>query len=80
MQRMLAGLNQARRNGQYDPTYTPSPDDYDPMSEPYSGGDNPYCSTPRLVLGPDGHHLALARKLKQQAVDNESKVEVSTER
>ena len=27
---------------------------------------NPFCGTPRLVLGPDGQQLTLARKLKQQ--------------
>lgn len=33
------------------------------------GGSSHFCGTPRLVLGPDGQQLALARKLKQQNSD-----------
>lgn len=79
MQRLLAGLNRARRN-QHDPTFSPgltaeNPDGVWYDLAPYSAADSPYCSTPRLVLGPDGQHLALARKLKQQSAEGPDQVE-----
>lgn len=65
------------RRNRYDPNYSPDPDgdNHEVWLDlpPYPAADNPYCSTPRLVLGPDGQHLALARKLKQQAVVTDAK-------
>lgn len=34
---------------------------------------NNFCGTPRLVLGPDGQQLALARKLKQQTPEADAR-------
>lgn len=78
LQRLLAGLNRARQN-QYDPNFPlgsagGSPEGIWPEIAPYAAADYPYCSTPRLVLGPDGQQLALARKLKHQ-VSREAQVQ-----
>ena len=58
------GLNQQRHDIQQ--LQQNSPAFGSPQFEAYTAAVTPFCSTPRLVLGPDGQQLALARKFKQQ--------------
>ena len=62
---MMSGLNQQRNNfGQWRGGL--SPEAQGSPLDPMTAANNPFCGTPRLVLGPDGQQLTLARKLKQQ--------------
>lgn len=65
LQAMMAGLNQQRNSlGQWRGGAFPDADGA--QLESIMAASNPFCGTPRLVLGPDGQQLTLARKLKQQ--------------
>ena len=68
LQAMTMGLNRQRNNMEPWPEGSPRGADGAPF-DPFIAANNPFCGTPRLVLGPDGQQLALARKLKQQNVE-----------
>lgn len=61
---LLIGLNQQRRD--ITQLRADAPAFGTAQFETFAAATTPFCSTPRLVLGPDGNHLTLARKLKQQ--------------
>ena len=62
----MLGLNQQRNNAAqgWRAGAPIGADGLDP--DETMGASNNFCGTPRLVLGPDGQQLALARKLKPQ--------------
>ena len=69
----MSGLNQQRNHlGQW--RGGPSPDADGAQPDDITAANNPFCGTPRLVLGPDGQQLTLARKLKQQNPEVGSKL------
>lgn len=65
LQAMMSGLNQQRNNFRQWRGGL-SPEEHGSHLDPMTAANNPFCGTPRLVLGPDGQQLTLARKLKQQ--------------
>ena len=72
LQAMTQGLNRQRDNiEQWQDGAATNPGG--PPFDPFIAANNPFCGTPRLVLGPDGQQLALARKLKQQNSEIASK-------
>ncbi|DBB18021.1 TPA: hypothetical protein ACH3X3_003013 [Trebouxia sp. C0006] len=73
---LLIGLNQQRRD--IAQLRADAPAFGTPQFDTFAAATTPFCSTPRLVLGPDGTHLALARKLKQQNSDARSAVDGSS--
>ncbi|DBA87536.1 TPA: hypothetical protein ACH3X1_004564 [Trebouxia sp. C0004] len=74
---LLIGLNQQRRD--IAQLRADVPEFGTAQFDTFAAATTPFCSTPRLVLGPDGNHLALARKLKQQNADARSAVGSSAE-
>lgn len=77
LQAMMSGLNQQRHNfGQWRGGL--SPEAHGSQLDPMTAANNPFCGTPRLVLGPDGQQLTLARKLKQQNPEVGTKPAVET--
>lgn len=78
LQAMMSGLNQQRHNfGQWRGGL--SPETHGSQLDPMTAANNPFCGTPRLVLGPDGQQLTLARKLKQQNPEVGTKPAVDTD-
>ena len=61
LQQMMYGVNRHR------PSFEELADPFQSSQSDTFGAPSAFCSTPRLVLGPDNHHLALGRKLKQQS-------------
>lgn len=77
---LLVGLNQQRRDIQQLRGTAPMQFFHGAAQlEAYAAATTPFCSTPRLVLGPDGQQLALARKLKQQNLETEPKSAVDSD-
>lgn len=74
---MTTGLNRQRNNMEQWRDGAPPNADGTPF-DPFMAANTPFCGTPRLVLGPDGQQLALARKLKQQNADNAPKSAVDS--
>ncbi|DBA71446.1 TPA: hypothetical protein ACH3X2_011244 [Trebouxia sp. C0005] len=73
---LLIGLNQQRRD--IAQLRADAPAFGTAQFDAFAAATTPFCSTPRLVLGPDGNHLALARKLKQQNADARSGIDGSS--
>ena len=73
LQAMVLGLNQQRNNAAlgWRAGAPIGADGLDPDES--MGASNNFCGTPRLVLGPDGQQLALARKLKQQIPETDTR-------
>ena len=79
LQQLLVGLNRQRRDIQQLRGTAPMQFFHGAAQlEAYAAATTPFCSTPRLVLGPDGQQLALARKLKQQNLETEPKSAVDS--
>ena len=75
---MMSGLNQQRNNMAQWRGGLVCADGA--QLESILAANNPFCGTPRLVLGPDGQQLALARKLKQQNPETDLKPAVDSDR